>query len=129
MTEEQKDDQLARRIYSLIRAYVNQRTEEKSGIKYDDFRNSKDEKGHVQYPPAYREARERVCSDAFLAIRGRRERDFVDYFAGTICSVPQWLPEDDFIAVSQSLSTDWERVKTLSMLALSAQSYLGGSKD
>jgi CRISPR-associated protein Cmx8 len=129
MNEEQKDDQLARRIYSLIRAYVNQRTEEKSRIKYDDFRNSKDAKGHVQYPQPYREAREKVCSDAFLAMRGRRERDFIEYFAGTICSVPQWLPEDDFIAVSQVLATDWERVKTLSMLALSAQSYLGGGKD
>jgi len=125
MSDQAKDNLLAQRVYRLIRAYVNQKTEAKSGRKYEDFKNQKDEKGRTQYPTAYREAREKVCADAFLAMRGRRDTDFVEYFTGTICSVPQWLPEEDFLAVSQALLTDAEKVKTLSMLALSACSYVG----
>ena len=72
---------------------------------------------------------EKVCGDAFLAMRGRNDRDFVAYFAGTICSVPQWLPEKEYLEVSQALTTDWDKVKTLAMLALSACSYLPQSKE
>ncbi|MBN2380510.1 type I-MYXAN CRISPR-associated protein Cmx8 [candidate division WOR-3 bacterium] len=129
MSEKDQDDFLARRVYRLIERYVNQSTEEKSGKKYEDFKSNKDDKGRIIYPKEYREARERVCSNAFLAIRGRNEKDFVEYFTGTICSVPQWLPEDEYIAVSQALMTEPEKVKVFSMLALSAKSYLAGSSD
>lgn len=125
MNDEERDDLLAQRVYRLIRAYVNQKTESKSGLKFEEFRDDKDDKGKTQYPREYREAREKVCSDAFLAMRGRRDSDFIAYFTGTICSVPQWLPEEDYLAVSVSLLADPEKVKTLSMLALSACSYLG----
>ena len=124
LSEEACDNQLALRIYRLIQTYVNHRTEEKSGKKYKDFSANRDEKNRVIYPDEYREAREKVCSDAFLAMRGRREQDFVEYFSGTICSVPQYLPETEFVAVAEALHSDWERAKTLSMLALSAHSYL-----
>ena len=127
MNEKDQDDQLARRVYRLIQAYVNYRTEEKSGKKYEDFKSNKDEKGRPIYPKEYREAREKVCSDAFLAMRGRREKDFVEYFTGTICSVPQWLPEEEYLAVTQALIAESEKVKTLAMLALSAWSYLPGT--
>jgi CRISPR-associated protein Cmx8 len=124
-----RDKQLPRRIYGLIRAYVNHKTEVKSGKKYEDFKNNKDNRGYVLWPKEYREAREKVCTDAFLAMRGRREQDFVEYFTGTICSIPQYLPEEDYLIVTDALISDWEKVKTLSMLALSAHSYLGESKD
>jgi len=127
MNEKDQDDLLARRVYRLIQAYVNYRTEKKSGKKYEDFKNNKDEKRRTIYPKEYREAREKVCSDAFLAMRGRREKDFVEYFTGTICSVPQWLPEEDYLAVSHALIAESEKVKTLAMLALSACSYLAGT--
>ncbi len=119
-----EDDLLAQRTYRLIRQYVNRRTEEKSGKKWEDFKNHKNDKGQVIYPAEYREARQKVCSDAFLAMRGRREQDFVEYFTGTICSVPQFLPEDDYLAVTRALIQDPERVKVFAMLALSAHSYL-----
>lgn len=122
MNEELKDDQLAIRVYKLIQSYVFKKTEERSGIKYDDFKDNKDEKGRTIYPPKFIEDREKVCSGSFLAMRCRRENDFVEYFISTICSVPQWLPEEEYLSVSQALLTDWEKVKTLSMLALSANS-------
>lgn len=124
MGEKEQDDQLTLRVYRLIQTYVNHRTEEKSGRKFKDFRDNKDDKNRIIFPQEYREAREKVCTDAFLAIRGRREQDFIEYFAGTVCSVPQYLSEGDYVAVAGALMNDWEKVKTLSMLALSAHSYL-----
>ena len=129
MSDQDKDDLLARRVYHLIQGYVRQRAEDKSGEKYEKFRGNKDEKGRVVYPAKYSEAVQRICTDAFLAMRGRRDKDFVEYFTGTICSVPQYLPEDDFLAVSQALATDCERIKTLAMLALSANSFYGREKE
>jgi CRISPR-associated protein Cmx8 len=122
-----EDDLLAQRTYRLIRQYVNRKTEDKSGQKWEDFKNNKNDKGQVVIPEKYREARQKVCSDAFLAMRGRREQDFVEYFTGSICSVPQFLPEDDFLAVTRALIDDPDRVKVLAMMALSAHSYLGES--
>ena len=124
MSDREQDDQLALRVYRLIQTYVNRRSEEKSGKKFQDFRQNKDEQNRIIYPDEYREARGKVCSDAFLSLRSRRDQDFIDYFTGTICSVPQFLPEADFLMVSQALTADWPRVKTLAMLALSAHSYL-----
>lgn len=124
MGEDDLDNQLALRIYQLIRTYVNLKTEEKSGKKYKDFQALRDEKKRILYPQEYREARAKVCSDAFLAMRGRRDQDFIEYFTGTICSVPQFMAEVDFVAVAGALMKDWEKTKILSMLALSAHSYL-----
>lgn len=121
-TEEGRDDLLAKRIYDLVRHYIWIKSESKSGKKVKDF--VKNEAGKTVYPKEYREAVEKVSMNAFLAMRGRREQDFVEYFTGSICSIPQFLPEEDFLQVSQALIDDWEKVKALSMLAISASSYL-----
>jgi CRISPR-associated protein Cmx8 len=122
MTDEGREHLLAQRIYDLVRHYTRIKAENKSGKKLVDFK--KDEVGKIIYPHEYREAVEKTCMDAFLAMRGRREQDFVEYFTGTICSVPQFLPPEDYLLVSQSLLDDWERVKSLAMLAISANSYI-----
>lgn len=126
MTDEGRDHLLARRIYDLVRHYIRIKAENKSGKKLEDFK--KDENGKIIYPKEYREAVEKICMDAFLAMRGRREQDFVEYFTGTICSVPQFLPPEDYLLVSQALLDDWERVKSLAMLAISANSYISQPK-
>ena len=121
---EPKPQSLERRIYDMIGAYVWHRAEVKSGIKYADFKNKKTVDGKMDVPSPYREAKQKVCADAFLAIRSRRDQDFIEYFTGTICSVPQFLPADDYVFVSQALleADGWEKIKALSMLALSAHS-------
>jgi len=124
MSEEERLDALGRRVYRVIREYANTRTEDKSGKKYQDFKGNRDDKGRVVYPTEYREAREKICADAFLAMRGRRDQDFVEYFTGTVCAVPHFLPEEEYLAVAHALLSDWQTVKTLSMLALSAASSL-----
>ncbi len=122
---------LARRIYRLIGAYVRHRTDERSKIKEKDL--PKNEKEQTLYPKEFREAREKVTKDAFLAMRGRNDRDFIEYFTGTICSVPQFFSKEhegqEFIEVSRALIKTPEIVKNLSMLALSAWSWLPGAKE
>jgi CRISPR-associated protein Cmx8 len=129
MSVDDRENQLAQRVYRLVRNYVQHKSEAKSGIKYENFKNNKDDKDHVIYPEKFKEAREKICSDAFLAMRGRREQDFIEYFTGTICSVPHFLPEEEYIAVADALMSEWDKVKNLSMLAVSACSYSGGSKN
>jgi CRISPR-associated protein Cmx8 len=126
-TEENRDDLLALRVHSLIRNYVRRKAESRSKIKLDDL--PKDGDGKRIYPSDYRGAVEKVCLDAFLAMRGRREQDFVEYFTGTLCSVPHYLPEEDFLRVSQALINEPDKVKTLAMLAVSASSYLPRNKQ
>lgn len=128
MNEKDQDDRLALCVHRMVQAYLWRRTEERSGITYDSFKDRKtdgaDGKERTDYPPKYVEALEKVALDTFLAMRGRKAQDFVEYFAGTICSVPQFLPETQFLMVSTALLTDSERVKTLAMLAVSANSRI-----
>ena len=122
------DDVFSLKVYQMVRNWVNQRVEEKSGLRYAQFKDNKNEQDHVIYPKDYREAKEKICADAFLAMRGRNSQDFVEYFVGNICAVPHFLPEQDYVLVSRRLLDDWETVKTLAMLALSAVSYVPGGR-
>jgi CRISPR-associated protein Cmx8 len=131
----QDDSQAARRpteqlpllIHRLVRNYVKQKTEEKSGIKWEDFKGKKikdPETGRerTDVPKAYSEAREKIASGTFLEMRSRREQDFVDHFTATFCSVRQYLPEAEFQVVAEALLKEPDDVKTLTLLALSANS-------
>lgn len=123
---------MTERIYKLVRGYVMTRTEKKSGIAWDSFKERKirdPQTGaeRIDVPPRYRDVRESVCTDAFLRMRACRSRqDFVDYFTGTICSVPQFLPPGEYQAVSSAIldGEGWEDAKALAMLALSGLSRI-----
>ena len=123
-------DDLAKRVHDLVSAYVYRKTEARSGIKWEEFKDKKvtDPKTGAQrvaVPPRYSEAREKVCSGAFLRLRACKSReDFVDYFSGTICSVPQYLPDQEYRKLTAALlcGEQWVDVKALAMLALSGLS-------
>ncbi|MFH0825633.1 MAG: type I-MYXAN CRISPR-associated protein Cmx8 [Pseudomonadota bacterium] len=129
MTETDQDNALASRIYQLMYSYVNRKAEDKSGEKPTKVRDDAVKKDRYNYPERYREARQKACADAFLAMRSRREADFIEYFVGSVCSVPHFLPEGEYLAVSKALMTDWSRVKNLAMLALSAHSTMGPNRE
>ena len=111
-------------IHRMVGAYVRQKAEEKSDKKWNDFKDRKTPEGKMDIPREYRDARQKICMDAFLAMRSRQDQEFINYFTGTVCSIPQFLRQDEFVFVSQALLErgGWEKVKTLSMLALSAHS-------
>lgn len=120
------DSQLAERIRSMVRAYVMRKTEAKCGISWDSFKDRRRSDNKLDVPQKYREARQKICMNAFLALRSRGAReDFVSYFTGTVCSVPQYLPDEEYQTVAQALMSDrWEEAKALAMLALSACSNI-----
>ncbi len=115
-------NELAERVHDMVRAYVMRKTEARCQISWDTFKASKS--GDVQQ--RYSEARQKVCMNAFLAVRSRRSREeFRDYFVATLCAVPQFLPDAEYLRVAQAVSSDrWEDVRSLAMLALSAHSYV-----
>lgn len=103
-------------LYRLVGAYISRKIENKYGIKYGKQMSEEE-------VAKYRDYREKIARDAFLAIRSRTGVDFVDFFTGTLCSVPQHMREPDFNFLSRALLDDAKRdeVRTLTLLALSAR--------
>ncbi|MFN7932977.1 MAG: hypothetical protein U0R19_06595 [Bryobacteraceae bacterium] len=122
--------EIASRIFRLVQTYVISRAERKTGIPWDSFKDKrkKDEasgRERMDVPEKFREARESIATQAFLRARACRSRqDFVDFFSGTVCSVPQFLPREEFERISVALLDEerWEDLKSLTMLALSSVS-------
>jgi len=123
-------EDLSRRILRLAQTYVRVKAERRSGISWDSVKQRKvtdPETGRERLDPpkAFREAQESAANQAFLRARACRSRqDFVDFFTGTLCAVPQFLPREEYVAVSLALLDEgqWEDVKSLTMLALSTLS-------
>ncbi len=114
-------------IHRLVTNYVRRKTEDRSGVTWDDFKDKKivDEKTkkeRIAIPEAYLDAKRKVAADAFLTMRSRREQDFSDYFSASICSVGQFLTEEEYAVVADALLNRPAVVKTLTLLALSANS-------
>lgn len=112
-------------IYRLVRKFVNVKGAARVGLDWDDLLKKKkvvDDKEQLDLPQAFIESRQKLAASEFLAMRSRRDQDFVDYFTMSICSVGQYLPQDDFATVAKALLTQPDNVKTLTLLALSASS-------
>lgn len=101
-------------IYQMVGNYISRKAESKSGLRWEEVKDTPRKKD-------LEEARQKVAKDAFLAVRARTGADFISYFASTICSVPQHVGEEAFLTLTQHLHTDTERVRTLTLLALSAR--------
>ena len=126
---------IASKVYDFVGEFVAQRAEKRGGVKRDEL-PKKDGKVDWSAPSGktkdYLAAREKVATDAFLAIRGRNSDEFVDYFVGSICAVPQFMgakgvsPNDGFIAISSALHESESKrteMKNLTMLALCAHAW------
>lgn len=102
-------------IYRIVGTYISRRLKSKHQLEWEQI------KGNKEKEKDYQEKKEKVAKDAFLAIRSRTGIDFVNYFASTICSVSQHMSEEDFVAIAQALHMETDKVRTLTMLALSAR--------
>lgn len=126
---------IASKVYDIVGEFVARRTEKRSGVKWDELPKKV---GEVDWSVSskktsdYLAAREKVATDAFLAIRGRNPDEFVDYFVGSICAVPQFLgargisPKEGFIAITDALHESENKraeMKNLTMLALCAHAW------
>lgn len=117
---EEAADRLEALVFNIARDYVRRRVERKHGLKWDTPGREKD----------YRDAVESVARSAFLQVRSRADDDFVQFFSGTLCSVPQFLPPKLFEQVSRAVLNEPRKVRTLTLMALSAAAYVSNkSKD
>jgi CRISPR-associated protein Cmx8 len=136
MNKDEELKQLGLVIQRLVAKYVEGRAEAKTGMKVKDLpKATVDGKERRIFPIEFREAQQRVCSDAFLAIRSRHDQDFVEFFAGSICSVAQYLSPEEYQFLIKTLMTkpdpkqihhntlSWEDVKAVAMIAISACSF------
>jgi CRISPR-associated protein Cmx8 len=134
-TEEKIPKTIEMLTYQIIRTYVLSKFEAKYGIIWD-FVWDKEKKilwSKVKMRAAFdgeKDNKEKIAKEAFLAIRSRKDKeDFITYFTSTICSVSQRLGEEGYITLVQSLyenesesEAGWQKIRALSMLALSANS-------
>lgn len=104
-------------VFQLVRNYVGRKLESKYQLKWSEVKDKPDKK------KSYEDMKQKIAKDAFLAVRSRTEKmDFIDYFVSTLCSVPQHLKSEDYLSLTQALYSDHDRVRTLTLLALSANS-------
>lgn len=102
-------------IYRLVGTYINRKLKNKYQLEWSSVKS--DPKKQTEYE----ESKEKVARDAFLAVRSRTGEDFADYFASTLCSVPQHMGEKHFETLALALHNETDKVRTLTMLALSAR--------
>ena len=104
-------------IYRIVGIYIIKKLEVKYKLRWSAV------KGDMDKEKNYRAKKEKIAKDAFLAVRNRQaEADFINYFASDICSVPQYIKPEDFFILTKALYEETDKVRTLTMLALSAQS-------
>jgi CRISPR-associated protein Cmx8 len=102
-------------IYRAVANYLRY----KLASKYK--KDWKSVQGNPKAESEYREMKAKLAREAFLAIRSRTGQDFVEYFISTICSVSQSMNEQRFISLTQSLINNTDNIRTITMLALAAQ--------
>ena len=138
MSDEEKIRHLSLLLRRLMTRYVDGRAASKLGLKLDEIRKIVDGKYRLvpPDPDRFRKAQQRVCSDAYLAMRSKHDQDFVEFFAGSVCSVSQYLAQSDYQFLTEILLTNpdrsnpvgpkrlcWEDVKTIAMFAVSAHAF------
>jgi CRISPR-associated protein Cmx8 len=108
-------------IHDMARQYVLRRAEiqlKREGEGETDWKKLKAQ-----------EAKADAARSAFLALRSRRDQAFIEHFTELFGQFGQFLPmPDDFLAVTTALHDDHERVKTVTLLALSANGYVSRTK-
>jgi len=101
-------------VFRIARSYVLSKLKSKYRLERKNLTGSLEE-GH------YWEKKGDVAREAFLAVRGRTNKeDFIEYFTGTLCAYPQRLGEADYAFLAEQLLRNPEQLRTLTLLALSA---------
>lgn len=116
-----EDAFLAATINRFIRTYLDERLKADADYDFAAFRKAK------ATPPVAAEARRKLAEKLFLEFRSRREQAFVDHFTATFFRVAQYMGHD-FERVAVALLRRTDDVKTLTLMALSANSYTPSKK-
>lgn len=117
------DDRVGVIVLRIVRGYLDERVHAKTG---QDPRTYRKEKKKQTQPML--DERKRFAQDLFMQFRSRREEDFVALFRDKLLPCGHWLKDDDLLRLHHALARRAEAVKTLAMLALSANSYVPTAK-
>jgi CRISPR-associated protein Cmx8 len=110
-------------VFQLVKNYVGRKLKMKYDLEWkSEWKGLKQEELSKQAGyQKYAEMKAKVAKSAFLDIRSRTEQmDFVNYFVSSLCSVPQYMKSEDFVTLTQVLYQDTDKIRTLTLLALSA---------
>ncbi len=102
-------------VYRVVSNYLRYKLDSKYNLTWKATQSNPRAEGE------YREMKSKLAREAFLAIRSRTGQDFIDYFISTLCSVSQSMNEQRYIALTSALMTETDNIRTLTMLALAAQ--------
>ena len=97
--------------------YVYRRAEERSGVKLPEK-----DVDWKSIDPKFNDEKEYVAKSLFLEYRSRRDQAFIDHFAQTLFAVKQFMKDEDQLQLADALFNKTEDVKTLTLMALSANS-------
>lgn len=104
-------------VLQLVRNYVIRKLDSKYQLTWSDV------KGKPKEEEEYSKKKEKIAKSAFLDVRSRTEKmDFINYFVSSLCSVPQHMKSEDYVSLTKALYDDTDRIRTLTLLALSANS-------
>jgi len=135
--EELDDEQLPESIpieqlvLRLVRNYVTRKLKSKYDLEWKpewklpanatkEQRDTRDKRSDYR---EYTEKKAKLAKSAFLDVRSRTEQtDFINYFVSTLCSVPQRMKPENYSKLTNDLYNDTDRIRTLTLLALSANS-------
>lgn len=124
-TATEKSSDIEVLVFRLVSNYVTRKLKSKydlewkaewKGLKNDELNLKPDYK-------KYSEMKSKIAKSAFLDIRSRTEQtDFINYFVSSLCSVPQHMRSESFVELTQALYQETDKIRTLTLLALSANS-------
>ena len=116
------DSRLMKVIYRVVQSYVLNKASSKSNIDLDKFRGDDGKLNWEKVPSDFTKERSRVGESLFLELRSRRDQAFVDHFTITLFAGKQYLSEADCELLGLALFDRTDDVKTLTLMALSANS-------
>ena len=118
-TETTQSTNIEQLVFNLIQAYVLQKLDSKYNLKWQTIQKTHENKEEATKD--YSEKKSKIARTAFLDVRSRSEKmDFINYFVSSLCSVPQHMNSENFVALTRALYEDTDRIRTLTLLALSA---------
>jgi CRISPR-associated protein Cmx8 len=121
---------IERMVFRLVENYVRRKLKAKYNLEWkEDWKlpekasnEQKEARTKLGYGD-YSDKKAKIAKSAFLDVRSRTEKmDFINYFVSSLCSVPQYMKSEDYVSLTKALYDDTERIRTLTLLALSANS-------
>ena len=113
-------------VLRIVRRYLDERVTAATGDDPREFRRTKKPQHSKML-----EVRQHQAQSLFMELRSRREADFMNLFRSKLLPCGQWLKDDDVLRLQEALfdADENEKVKTLTLLALSANSYVPAKKE